>query len=66
MAILKTCRNSDLETGPDDGAKDQALPGGLLETCFGLEYGGIVVQRRAKDLLQSDRAGRVSEGRDQT
>jgi hypothetical protein len=51
--------------GPDDRAKDQALPGSLLQTGFGLEYGGISFERGAEDLLQSDRAGRVREGRDQ-
>ena len=65
MAILNTCGDEHVEIGPDDGAKDQALPGSLLETGFGLEYGGIVVERGAEDLLQSDRTGRVREGRDQ-
>ena len=65
MAILNTCGDEHVEIGPDDGAKDQALPGSLLQTGFGLEYGGIVVERGAEDLLQSDRAGRVREGRDQ-
>ena len=65
MAILNTCGDVHVEIGPDDGAKDQALPGSLLQTGFGLEYGGIFFERGAKDLLQSDRAGRVREGRDQ-
>ena len=42
MAILNTCGDVHVEIGPDDGAKDQALPGSLLQTGFGLEYGGIV------------------------
>jgi len=65
MAILNTCGDVHVEIGPDDGAKDQALAGSLLKTGFGLEYGGIVVESGAEDLLQSDRAGRVREGRDQ-
>ena len=62
---MNTCGDEHVEIGPDDGAKNQALPGSLLQTGFGLEYGGIVVERGAKDLSQSDRAGRVREGRDQ-
>jgi hypothetical protein len=50
MAILKTCGNVYFEVGPDNGAKDQALPSRSLKTCFGLEYGGILVQRSAEDL----------------
>jgi len=65
VAILKTGGEAQVEIGPDDGAKDQALPGSLLETGFGLEYGGIVVECGAENLLQSDRAGRVHEGPDQ-
>ena len=65
MAILNTCGHAHLEIGPDNGAKDKALPGSLLQTGFGLVYGGISVERGAEDLSQSDRAGRVREGRDQ-
>ena len=65
MAVLNTCGDVHLEIGPDDGAKDQALAGGLLQTGFGFEYGGIVVEGVAKDLLQSDRASLVRAGRDQ-
>ncbi|KAG0505653.1 MAG: hypothetical protein Udaeo_09890 [Candidatus Udaeobacter sp.] len=64
MAILNTCGDEHVEIGPDDGAKDQALPGSLLQTGSGLEDGGIVVERGAEDLSQSDRAGRVREGCD--
>jgi hypothetical protein len=63
VAILNTCGDVHVEIGPDDGAKDQALPGSLLQTGFGLEYRGIVVERGAEDLLQSDPAGRRREGR---
>src|SRR5258708_35923921 len=65
VAILNTCGDVHVEIGPDDGAKDQALPGSLLKTGFGLQYGGISFESRAEDLLQSDRAGGVREGRDQ-
>src|SRR5206468_8071344 len=65
VTILNTCGDGHIEIGPDDGAKDQALPGSLLETGFGLEYGGISFERGAEDLLKSDRAGRVREGRNQ-
>jgi hypothetical protein len=61
VAILKTGGEAQVEIGPDDGAKDQALPGSLLETGLGFEYRGIVVERGAKDLVQSDRASRVRE-----
>ena len=62
---MNTCGDEHVEIGPDDGAKDQALPGSLFQTGFGLEYSGIVVECGAEDLSQSDRAGRVREGRDQ-
>src|SRR6476659_7390611 len=65
VAILNTCGDVHLEIGPDDGAKDQALPGSLLQTGSGLEYGGIVVERGAENLSQSDRSVRVREGHDQ-
>jgi hypothetical protein len=64
VAILKTCGDAYLKIGPDDGAKDQALPGSLLETGLGLEYGGISFERSAVDLLQSDGGSRPREGCD--
>jgi hypothetical protein len=55
VAILETSGDEHIEVGPGDGAKDQAFPGSLLETGFSLEYGGIVVERGAENLSQSDR-----------
>jgi hypothetical protein len=65
VTILNTCGDAHVEIGPDDGPKDQALPGSLIETGFGFEYGRISFERDAEDLLQSDGAGRIREGRDQ-
>jgi hypothetical protein len=65
MAILKTCGNAHFEVGQRNGAKDEALPGRPLQTRFGLEDGGILVERSAEDLLKSHRDGRMRERRDQ-
>jgi hypothetical protein len=57
VTILKTCGDVHVEIGPDDGAKDQALPGSLLQTGFGLEYGGIPFERGLENVFQSDSVG---------
>jgi hypothetical protein len=61
VAILNTCGDVHLEIGPDDGAKDQALPGSLLQTGSGLEYGGIFFERGLENVFQSDSVGWARE-----
>jgi hypothetical protein len=63
VTILNSGWHACFEVGPDDGAKNQALPGSLLQTCPGLLDVRIFFQRRAQDLLQSDRADRGREKR---
>ncbi|HEY6154759.1 MAG TPA: hypothetical protein VIW07_13550, partial [Candidatus Udaeobacter sp.] len=50
MAILNTSGDTYFEVRPHNRAKDQALPGGLLETSLGFEYIGIFFKCSAKDL----------------
>lgn len=59
VTVLHTSGHAHFEIGPDNRTKNQALPGSLLETGFSLKYLLISFERRAKDLLQSDRACRV-------
>jgi len=63
VAILNTGRHVHLKIWPNNGAKDQALPGSSLQTRFSLKNGWVFVDRRSEHLLQSNRAGRVREGR---
>src|SRR6266853_5845186 len=58
---LDAGRHAHLGARPDNGAKNQPLPGGLLQTSFGFLDSGIFFQRHLENTFQSEGASAMHD-----